>query len=140
VIVGSIARRYAKALLAIGIEKKSFEALGREVEGLSAVVSGNPELGDTLSSPVFPLSYRGLCDQQLGRVRATVTSAQPLPELAVVRLRTALGRVSGRKVMLEQRVDPEIIGGLRTQLGDLVLDGSVRAQLSGMREAMLRQE
>ena len=39
--------------------------------------------------------------------------------------------------MLEAQVDPSLIGGLVAQVGDLVLDGSVRTQLSTLRDKLL---
>jgi F-type H+-transporting ATPase subunit delta len=42
-------------------------------------------------------------------------------------------------VLLEKREDASIIGGIVTQLGDLVFDGSVRTQLAEMREELLTE-
>ena len=57
-IAGSVARRYAKALLEIAAPNKSADALGREVERLAAVVHDSPALSDALANPVFKLSQR----------------------------------------------------------------------------------
>ena len=57
-IAGSVARRYARALLEIGLAQKSADALGREVERLAAQVEGSPELITSLENPVFPLARR----------------------------------------------------------------------------------
>ena len=57
-ISGSIARRYAKALLLIGIDGKNYDALATEVESLARTIEGSHELSEVLSSPVFPLSQR----------------------------------------------------------------------------------
>jgi len=57
VLSGSVARRYAKALLAIGIEKNQFDAFGRELEAFGEVLR-NKELRDTLHNPSHALSRR----------------------------------------------------------------------------------
>ena len=57
-IAGSISRRYAKALLQLGIEHKNFEALGRELARVVETVQGSRDLRTVLDSPVFPLSQR----------------------------------------------------------------------------------
>jgi F-type H+-transporting ATPase subunit delta len=55
---GSLARRYARALLAIGLEEKNLEQLGKEVRGLAAAIAESDELAETLSNPAFPRSDR----------------------------------------------------------------------------------
>ncbi|HLU68867.1 MAG TPA: ATP synthase F1 subunit delta [Kofleriaceae bacterium] len=57
-ISGSIARRYAKALLQIGIDDGNYERLGREVRALARAVKSSPELAQTLSNPAFPRADR----------------------------------------------------------------------------------
>jgi F-type H+-transporting ATPase subunit delta len=43
-------------------------------------------------------------------------------------------------VVLESEVDPSLIGGVITRVGDLVLDGSIRTQLFNMRETLKKGE
>ena len=54
-------------------------------------------------------------------------------------LKNALEKQSGKVVLLEKREDPNLVGGLVTQLGDLVYDGSVRTQLAQLREELLAE-
>jgi len=68
-----------------------------------------------------------------------VTSARPLDPALELRLKTALEKSSGKVVLLEKKEDPSIIGGLVTQLGDTVYDGSVRTQLAQLREELLSE-
>lgn len=55
---GSLARRYARALLALGLEEKNLEQLGKDVRNLATAVSESAELAETLSNPAFPRSDR----------------------------------------------------------------------------------
>jgi F-type H+-transporting ATPase subunit delta len=84
--------------------------------------------------------YQKLADELKGVVRATVVSAGDLSTGAVERIRTALAKRTGKEVVLEVRQDPGLIGGVVTQIGDLVLDGSIRTQLLNMRESLKRGE
>jgi len=84
--------------------------------------------------------YQKLADELKGVARATVTSAGELSADAVERIRTALSKRTGRDVILEVKQDHSLIGGLVTQIGDLVLDGSIRTQLLNMRESLKRGE
>jgi len=84
------------------------------------------------------LLYRALVDRQAGRIRATVTSAGPLSEHELERLREAIGRTTGRAVVLESKTDSSLIGGVVAQVGPTMLDGSLRTQLERMRRELKR--
>ena len=70
-------------------------------------------------------------------VRATVTSAAALTPERIQRLEASLGRLTGKQVQLEMRVDPSIIGGVVTRIGSTVYDGSLRMQLQKMRQQLV---
>ena len=76
-------------------------------------------------------------DALAGRVRATATSATPLGPLESQRLKDALQQATGKDVVLETAVNPDLLGGVVTQIGNIVLDGSVRTSLNKMREQLL---
>jgi F-type H+-transporting ATPase subunit delta len=82
-------------------------------------------------------AYRELADARAGQVRATVTAAVPLGAPELDRVRRALETRTGRKVIIQTAVDPNLIGGVVARVGDLVLDGSVRTQLDEMRHRLL---
>ncbi len=77
-----------------------------------------------------------LLDEHAGRVRARVTTAQPLGAELADALQAALELRTGRQVVLQQRVDPEVLGGIRVNLGDFVIDGTLRQALSNMRRTL----
>jgi F-type H+-transporting ATPase subunit delta len=175
---GSIARRYARALFGIGVDKGIFEALGQELDTLAAVYAQSAELRQTLESPLFPVaqkrsildkviqrvaqsavmrnfavlllergrisilpliarSYQELTDQQLGRVRAVVSSARPLDVVTEAEIQRALERRTGKKVLMKTEVDPALIGGVVARVGGLVLDGSLRTRLDQLGSRLL---
>lgn len=67
---------------------------------------------------------------------AEVRSAVPLDESQRQRLAEALGKKTGKKVSLKVIVDPGILGGIVAQIGDTVIDGSVRTRLNQLRETL----
>jgi F-type H+-transporting ATPase subunit delta len=180
VITGSLARRYAKALLDLGVQQQTFDAFAKELDRVADAFRSVPDLRNALINPVFSVDkrrlvlddvarrlavskvvrnfvmllldkgrisalpdiarvYRTLVDEHAQRVRATVTSARPLDPVLETRLKAALEKQSGKTVILEKKEDPSIVGGLVTQLGDTVYDGSVRTQLQQLREQLLSE-
>jgi F-type H+-transporting ATPase subunit delta len=65
---------------------------------------------------------------------AEVRSAVPLTDGDVERLREALSRATKKNVEVKVVIDPEVLGGIVTRMGDLVIDGSVRHRLDQLRE------
>lgn len=78
-----------------------------------------------------------LADERAGKLRAEVVSAAPLSEAQYTRLTGALERLTGRKITLVRKIDPALIGGVITRVGDTVYDGSVRARLDEIRRALM---
>ena len=68
-----------------------------------------------------------------GRVVAEVRSAVALTDDQRARLATALGQATGRQVEVKAVLDPSVIGGVVAQVGDVVIDGSVRTRLDKLR-------
>ena len=66
---------------------------------------------------------------------AEVRSAIPLDEGQRQRLTDALSKRTGRQISLKVIVDPSILGGLVAQVGDTVIDGSVRNRLNQLKES-----
>jgi F-type H+-transporting ATPase subunit delta len=174
-ISGSVSRRYARALLAIGRDKSQDEAIATELERLASAYEKSSDLRAVLANPVFTSAQRqsvldelvrrlslsttvqhlaqllltrgrmdalpgiaralrAMVDENAGRVRAQVTSAKPLDPQMEARIRTAIGKATGRQVVLEKREDASLIAGIVTQVGDVVYDGSLASQLAELRQ------
>ncbi len=88
--------------------------------------------------PEIDAALATLGDEKAGRVQAEVTSAIPLGEGQYGRLVKVLERLTGRSVTLVRKVDPALIGGVVTRIGDKVYDGSVRTRLAEVRQAALQ--
>ncbi len=87
--------------------------------------------------PYLSRALQMLADERAGVVRATVTSATALSDGYVNELRQQLESSLGKRVQLERRVDPTLLGGLITRVGDRVIDGSLRTRLDRLRQTML---
>ena len=71
-----------------------------------------------------------------GEVGAAVTTAQPLTAAQLEALSEQLRRTVGRRVSIDARVDPRLIGGLIVKLGSRMIDGSVESKLRRLQMAM----
>ena len=121
-------------------------ALQRKEQMLDLVLGGRiaPETRNLLSLlarrgrlallPDIATWFGEMADRALGVEHAVVTSAVPLDEQARATLRSRLSR--GGEVDLDERVDPEILGGLVIQQDDIIRDYSVRARLELLRERL----
>jgi F-type H+-transporting ATPase subunit delta len=86
---GSVARRYAKAIFAIGEEKGNFELLGRQLNELADLWKDSPELRQTLENPVFKQSQKRAVLQGLMPRLAPARQVQSLALLLLERGRIA---------------------------------------------------
>jgi F-type H+-transporting ATPase subunit delta len=66
-VTGSLARRYAKALLEIGIKQQTYDALGKELDRVAETVKSSPELRHVLENPIFALEKRGIILEDVAR-------------------------------------------------------------------------
>ena len=89
--------------------------------------------------PNIARALREESDKRAGVVRAHVTSASPLNESYVQRLQAALEARFKKKVVVQRSVDPNLIAGVVTRVGDTIIDGSVRARLNELKTELMPQ-
>ena len=82
------------------------------------------------------LEFDRLADEAAGRVRATVTTAIELTAPERDRVADELSVRLGREVKLEVVVDPRILGGMKVQYGDHLVDASLSTKLQQLRRRL----
>ncbi|MFT5684155.1 MAG: F-type H+-transporting ATPase subunit delta [Myxococcota bacterium] len=177
---GSLARRYARALLSLGVDKGCIDQLGADLDTFAEVLDqddgrlrgilNNPGLTTTerknvvvavlklmsihqLSQNFINLlvdksrlavfddirrAYTDMADELAGRVRATVTTATPADFITAGQIQKVLEGSTGKTVLIDFQVDPDLIGGIVAKVGDTVYDASIRARLQNLRETLSR--
>lgn len=180
-IPGSLARRYARALILLAdnaMQREAFaRGLGDFAQAMECPDGSGSTLGGVLDSERYPLSerhnvlqavcrrlgvdptvaaflryvldrgriggveqmarfYNEMADEMAGRLHAAVRSAKPLPADAAAKIKSALERATGKTIILDASVEPELVGGVVTQVGSVVLDGSVKTQLQNLRNTL----
>ncbi|WP_353827421.1 F0F1 ATP synthase subunit delta [Agromyces sp. SYSU T0242] len=130
-------------------------ALGSKLGSVEAKVALVDRLLAPVASPATTLIVRHLVQSPRGRRTgemlrgaaaivadqrgfdvATVTSAVALSDDQITRLERTLGARAGRRVRFDAIVDPDVLGGVRVQIGDDVIDGSVASRLSDLRQKL----
>jgi F-type H+-transporting ATPase subunit delta len=116
-------------------------------EGIERAISGaEPELTNFLEllvdkhrmTEVFRIrrEFDELWKQENRRLDVTVTSAVELDPAVVEKIGQEVERQTGEKVDLSSRVDGEILGGIVLQVGNMVLDASIRSRLEKLRKSV----
>lgn len=112
------------------VERLFTGKLSTNALGIVSHLVANPR-GRRLSAALRE-SARVAADQG-GTELATVTVAAPLTDAQQTRLSGLLEQSAGRPVRVTTVVDPSLVGGVRIQIGDDVIDGSVRSRLDDLR-------
>lgn len=169
-----IAKKYAKALLGVGLQDGNYEILGRDLNQMADLLGESKDLRAVLRSPAFPKSaqktiarrigerlgfaattvkliellihrkrmdhffmitkiYRDLGDEAAGRTRVTLATPLELPFGLVEEIKNLMASMTGKEVILSGEKDPSLIGGVLIKNGNIVYDGSLKAQLGKLK-------
>jgi F-type H+-transporting ATPase subunit delta len=84
--------------------------------------------------------YGDLADEMAGRVKVRVTTAEPMSAQIEAEVRAAMEASTGKSVLLNTDVDPELIGGMVARVGGKVYDSSVRTRLRSIKQTLLNAQ
>ena len=176
-----LAKRYAKALFAVGKEENVLDEYSGNLAEIVEAMKSTPEITDALINPMYPVEakekvmehlagamkaskimknfltllvqkkradvlpeiaevFQDLVDDAANISRGTVVSATELNSDLNDKVKATLEKITGKKVVLQNVVDSSIIGGIVAKVGDLVLDGSIKSQLKGLKESIKGSE
>ena len=133
----------AAALTHAGVPAERRRAVAKAVFGgpcsalLARLLDVLAERGRVALLPEIESAFAEAWNAHRGVVAAEATSAVPLDPAQAEALGAALRAVSGREVELRHRVDPGVLGGVRVRMAERTYDGTVRAQLAGLRRRLL---
>jgi F-type H+-transporting ATPase subunit delta len=80
--------------------------------------------------------FAELVETEQGYLRARVVTAIALPDDLAATLKGKLADHTGKKIILEKKTDPAVLGGVCVTLGDKILDGTVRTNLDLLRKTL----
>jgi len=151
------ARHYAEALFYAAQKQGQEEEIGEGLASMKNILEEYAELQKILSSSLLSpeekekallallpqvlsikkeeivtsiaAEYQRLLDQAKDVEAVEVKVAAPLSPALELELKNRLTRLIGKKVRLEMKMEPEMLGGLTLRWGDRVVDASVRKKL-----------
>jgi F-type H+-transporting ATPase subunit delta len=106
-----------------------------EAQNLLRVLIENDRLA---ALPEIRDIYEELKNEREGTVDALITTALPLNDAQLAGLVAELENRFRRKIKPQVEVDANLIGGVRLQVGDEVIDGTVRGKLAAMAAALMK--
>lgn len=90
--------------------------------------------------PAIIAEYIRLANQARNIDEAEVITALPLSAAQQTALADKLSLITGKKIVLKQRVDRSILGGVIVKIGDKLIDGSVARQMERLKTTLLKSE
>tara|TARA_X000000368_G_scaffold400070_1_gene371595 strand:+ start:1628 stop:2185 length:558 start_codon:yes stop_codon:yes gene_type:complete len=82
-------------------------------------------------------SFLRLCSKKRGEVKASLISSKELSENELDKISEDLSKSMGSTIKFDYKVDKELIGGLKLQLGSIMIDTSIKNKLKKYEQAML---
>ncbi|MCU1497241.1 MAG: atpH [Acidimicrobiales bacterium] len=109
---------------------------GKATPATTSLVSLVVGTGRIRELPAIVDELLAMVAREAGKEVAEVRSAIALTDDQKSRLAEALGRATGKQIEVKVIVDPSVKGGLVAQIGDTVIDGSVRRRLDQLKHAL----
>ena len=85
-------------------------------------------------------AFNTLCNDSRGILEGIVYSTEKLDSKVIERIAAKISKIENRTVELKNKIDPSLIGGVKVVVHDRIYDGSIKNQLSQMKESLLKKE
>jgi F-type H+-transporting ATPase subunit delta len=86
--------------------------------------------------PAIGAAYDRIVQDKFGRVEVDLYTASPASREEIEQVKGRLQRALGKEPVIHAYTDPAMIGGLKLQIGDRLIDGSIATRLRQMREQL----
>ena len=86
--------------------------------------------------PPIVAAFDELVQKHFGRVEVDVYTAAPAGEADLEAIRTRLKGVLGKEPVIHSYVEPSMVGGLKLQIGDQLIDASIAGRLRKLRDRL----
>tara|TARA_B100001057_G_scaffold291874_1_gene291948 strand:+ start:385 stop:942 length:558 start_codon:yes stop_codon:yes gene_type:complete len=83
------------------------------------------------------ISFLKLCSKKRGEVKASLISSKELSSTELDKISSELSKSMGSTIIFDYKLDKELIGGLKLQVGSFMIDTSIKNKLKKYEQAML---
>ena len=90
--------------------------------------------------PEIATSFQAMVDIERNVCQGVVITAKALEPELIEKTKQTLEKITGKQVVLKTEIDTSIIGGMIAKVGDIILDGSIKTQLEGLKESIKGSE
>ena len=90
--------------------------------------------------PEIASAFQAMVDEERNVCQGVVVSAKELQPEMQAKAKETLEKITGKQVVLKTEINESILGGIIAKVGDLVLDGSIKTQLEGLKESIKGSE
>ena len=84
----------------------------------------------------FASEFEKFVDYRLGVIKAEITTATEVDEETVLKIKSKIEEIFGKKAEISVKLDPSLIGGFVVRVADKVLDASIKTQLENLKKAI----
>lgn len=128
------ATQYAKALYEL-TEGKGEEAIGKNIAGFLKLLERN---GEMRKARAVMKRYGEIYDAKKGIIEAEVVSKGKLSEQAIHEIENHIRKkYAAKEVMIKNRIDEKVDGGMIIRIGDDVIDASIKNQLGKLKNKLI---
>lgn len=85
-------------------------------------------------------AFNTLCNDSKGILEGIIYSTEKLDSKVIERISAKISKIENRTVELKNKIDPSLIGGVKVVVHDRIYDGSIKNQISQMKESLLKKE
>ena len=119
----------------IAMIDKVFAGVDKDFQSLLKIILKN---GRTAYLDEVLQAFNSYCNAYRGVDEGLVYSTRPLDELTKSKIEKRISEIEKSKIELINKVDPELIGGVKVVIHDRIYDGSIKHQIEMMRSDLLK--
>ena len=129
------AKQYAESLYE-AVQDKNNSQIKNSINNFFSILIQN---NDIAKAEEIAKEFEKIWNTEQGIIEAEVVSAKELNNKIVKLLNNYIAELSGsEKVILNQKINKDILGGVIIKYEDKILDGSLRAKLNGLKTEMIK--
>jgi F-type H+-transporting ATPase subunit delta len=106
---------------------------GPQVQGFLAFVCAQGRIGLVQE---MAQAFEVLAGESQGEIQVSLTTASPLGKTQEAGIKSALEKALSKKVIIDQTVDAQLLGGMRIRAGSMLIDGSLKTKLNQLHHVM----